>query len=276
VTPAGSDLDAFNAFEAAGWEAKAAGYDRFFGAITTRVIDDLLDAAGVGEGSRVLDVASGPGYVAARAAKRGASVVGVDLSSAMVAMASELHPDIEFRRGDVHDLPLEDGAFDAVVANFLILHVGRPELAVGELARVLAPGGALALTVWDAPERTRLFDLFLGAVADAGATAPEAIPVGPDFFRFSDDDAFDALLRGAGLDDRRVRTMSFEHIASEDEVWEGMLHGTVRSSVLVLEQDEATQERIREAFRRRAHEYEHHYGLSIPISVKLASGRRPG
>jgi SAM-dependent methyltransferase len=270
------DPDAFNAFEAAGWETKAAGYDRFFGAITSRVIDDLLDAAGVEAGSRVLDVATGPGYVAARAAQRGASVLGLDISPAMVAMASEAHPELDFRQADVHDLALDDGSFDAVVANFLLLHVGRPERAVSELARVLAPGGRVALTVWDVPQRTRLFDLFLGAVADAGATAPDAIPVGPDFFRFSSDHEFDALLGDAGLDDRRVQTIAFEHVATEDEVWNGMLHGTVRSSVLVLEQDAATQARIREAFRRRAHEYDHQYGLSIPISVKLASGRRSG
>jgi SAM-dependent methyltransferase len=266
--------DAFNAFEAAGWETKAEGYDRFFRDITSRLIDPLLDAASVGPGSRVLDVATGPGYVAAAAAQRNASVLGVDISSAMVAMASESHPEIDFRQADVHDLPLEDASFDAVVANFLILHVGRPELAASELARVLKPGGRLALTVWDVPERTRLFDLFLGAVADAGAAAPDAIPPGPDFFRFSDDPEFDALLQGAGLDDRAVQTIAFEHVATEDEVWNGMLHGTVRSSVLVLEQDEATQGRIREAFRRRAYEYDHHYGLAIPISVKLASGRR--
>jgi SAM-dependent methyltransferase len=268
------DADAFNAFEAAGWEAKATGYDRFFGAITTRVIDDLLDAAGVGPGSRVLDVATGPGYVAAAAARRGASVLGLDISSSMVAMASDLHPEIEFRQGDVHDLPLENASFDAAVANFLILHVGRPEVAARELARVLVPGGAVALTVWDVPEHTRLFDLFLGAVADAGASVPAAIPTGPDFFRFSDDGELDALLRGAGLEDRRVQTIAFEHqVASPDEVWEGMLTGTVRSSVLVLEQDPETQARIREAFDRRARVFGRGDGLAIPISVKLASGR---
>jgi len=135
------DADAFNAFEAAGWETKAVGYDRFFGAITSRVIEPLLDAAAVGSGSHVLDVASGPGYVAAAAARRGASVVGLDISSAMVALATKAHPDVDFRQGDVHDLALPDGSFDAVVANFLILHLGRPEQAAAELARVLAPGG---------------------------------------------------------------------------------------------------------------------------------------
>src|SRR4051794_6085423 len=67
------DLDAFDAFEAAGWEEKAAAYDRFFGVIAGRVIEPLLVAAGVGVGTRVLDLGTGPGWVAARAAERGAS-----------------------------------------------------------------------------------------------------------------------------------------------------------------------------------------------------------
>jgi SAM-dependent methyltransferase len=269
------DADAFNAFESAMWETKAVGYDRFFGAITGRAVEPLLDAAGVGPGSHVLDVATGPGYVAAAAAGRGASVLGVDIASAMVELASTVHPELEFRQADVHDLPLDDRSFDAVVANFLILHSGRPERAASELTRVLAPGGRLAATVWDFPDRTALFGLFLGAVADAGAAPPAAIPAGPDFFRFSDEGEFDALLRDAGLEDRQVQTIAFEHQATADEVWEGMLTGTARSSGLVLEQDPETQASIEAAFRRRAYEYDHHYGLAIPISVKLASGRRP-
>jgi 2-polyprenyl-3-methyl-5-hydroxy-6-metoxy-1,4-benzoquinol methylase len=75
------DPNAFNAFEAAGWQRQAAGYDNFFGPITTRLVG--LDAAEVGSGARVLDVASGPGYVAAKAGERGASVVGVDIAEAM-------------------------------------------------------------------------------------------------------------------------------------------------------------------------------------------------
>ena len=70
------DPDAFDAFEAAGWEEKAVAYERFFDEITDRVVGPLLAAASVGVGARVLDVATGPGWVAARAAERGASVPG--------------------------------------------------------------------------------------------------------------------------------------------------------------------------------------------------------
>ena len=59
------DLDAFDAFEAAGWEERAVAYERFFAPIADRVVGPLLDAASVGAGTRVLDVATGPGWVAA-------------------------------------------------------------------------------------------------------------------------------------------------------------------------------------------------------------------
>ena len=159
------DADAFNEFEAGGWDQTAAGYDRFFAPITGRTIEDLLDAAAVGEGTRVLDLASGPGYVAARAAARGAVPVGVDIAESMVALAGRRHPELEFRRGDAEALPFEDESFDAAVGNFAILHLGRPERAVAELGRVLHPGGGVALTTWDRPERARLLGLVFDAVA---------------------------------------------------------------------------------------------------------------
>ena len=94
------DPDAFNAFEAGIWETKAAGYDSFFGGITSRLIEPLLDAAAVGAGTRVLDVATGPGYVAAGAARRGADVLGVDIATAMVERARMRCPDLLFVVGE--------------------------------------------------------------------------------------------------------------------------------------------------------------------------------
>ena len=111
------DPEAFDAFEAAGWEEKAAAYERFFGVITGRLVEPLLDAASVGVGTRVLDVATGPGWVAAQAAERGASVVGVDVAEAMIARARSAHPGLEFRWADAHELPFADGSFDAVLGN---------------------------------------------------------------------------------------------------------------------------------------------------------------
>ena len=270
------DADAFNAFEAAGWQRQAAGYDEFFGPITTRLVEPLLDAAGVGRGARLLDVASGPGYVAARGAERGASVVGVDVAEAMISLARRLHPQLEFRSGDAETLPFRDGSFDAVVGNFVMLHLGRPERAAAEFARVLAPGGRVALTVWDLPERARFLGVLVEAVAAAGASAPQDIPVGPPIFRFSDDEEFARLLQSKHLEDIEVRTIAFTHReSSADSLWRGLLGGTVRVSALILSQPRETQRQIRAAFDRIVQKYEVGARLELPVSVKLASARKP-
>jgi len=270
------DAEAFNAFEAAGWERQAPAYDAFFGQITSQLVEPLLDATGLGPGERMLDVATGPGYGAALAAQRGAETVGVDVADAMVALARERHPGLEFRRADAESLPFPDASFDAVVANFLVLHLGAPELAVSEFVRVLAPGGRLALTAWDRPDRARFLGVFLDAVAAAGASPPTDIPAGPDFFRFSHEDEFANLLRGAGLEGVTVQTLAFAHpVASPEQLWDGLLGGTVRTSALILRQPEPTQKRIRAEFERLAEEYRSGDRLELPVSVKLAAGRKP-
>jgi ubiquinone/menaquinone biosynthesis C-methylase UbiE len=127
-----SDADAFNEFERRGWAEKSTeAYDRVFGPITRRLVDELLDAAGVGSQTRMLDLATGPRYVAAGAWARGARVLGVDRSPQMLDRARQLYPEIDFQEGDAEELSLPDASFDAVVANFCLLHVGRPEKMLG-------------------------------------------------------------------------------------------------------------------------------------------------
>ncbi len=271
------DADRFNAFEREGWaENSSDAYDRVFGPITGRVIDDLLDVAEVGAHTRVLDVATGPGYVAARAASRGAEAIGVDLSPQMLDVARRTHPHVDFRRADAEELPLPEASFDAVVANFCLLHLGRPEKATAGFARVLSPGGFVALTVWGPPERARLFGLFLEAIRMAGASVPSAIPPGPDFFRFSADAEFSRLLSAAGFQRVAIRTLEFSHLVPDaDHLWTGMLEGTVRTRALLRVQTDEARQRIRAEFLRSIEAYRTKSGFEVPVSVKLASGRKP-
>ena len=171
-------------------------------------------------------------------------------------------------QADAHKLPFEAGSFDAVVGNFLILHLGRPEQAVAGFVRMLRPGGRLALTAWDVPERARFLGVFLDAVADAGATAPEDLPKGPDFFRFSVDEEFDALMRDHGLEQRAVESIAFTHrVANADELWEGLLGGTVRTSALIERQPDETRRRIRDSFDRLVREYQREDVLELPPPI---------
>jgi SAM-dependent methyltransferase len=270
------DADAFDAFEEAGWGTKeAAGYDALAGRVTSRLADALLDAVGAGPGTRVLDIATGPGYVAARAAERGADPVGLDFSETMLAYARSRSPNVEFVRGNATDLPFPDGSFDAAIVAFLLLHVGRPEEVVAEAARVVAPGRA-AFSVWDEPSRGRWLGVVFDAFTAAGAQPPADVPPGPPIFRFADKSEFKQLLTGAGLVDVAVETVAFPlRLASGDELRSGLIDGTVRVRPMILGQSAEMQRAIRTHFDELLEKYRTEDGFDVPVSVKLASGRKP-
>jgi len=115
------DSSGFRAFEHGGWQKIPKQYHESFSDLTPQAIGPLLDAVGVSKGIRLLDVASGPGYVTAAAVGRGANTVGIDFSAEMVAEARRQHPAVEFQEGDAEELPFPDGSFDAVVINFGLL-----------------------------------------------------------------------------------------------------------------------------------------------------------
>jgi ubiquinone/menaquinone biosynthesis C-methylase UbiE len=138
-----SELDVFRSFERAAHDTRAKTYYDAFSAVTNRAIEPLLDAAQVREGTKLLDVASGPGTLAGRAAQRRAIVVGTDIAPSMVALARELHPTLCFREASAEDLPFAPSSFDCVVSSFGIGHFSAPGRALAEFARVLAPPKAV-------------------------------------------------------------------------------------------------------------------------------------
>ena len=241
--------------------------------MTSRLADPLLDAVGAGPGKRVLDVATGPGYVATRAADRGADSVGLDFSETMLAYARARSPQVEFVHGDATELPFTDGSFDAVTCAFLLLHLGRPEAAVAEACRVLVPDGRAAFTVWDDPSRSRWLGVVLDAFTAAGAHPPADVPPGPPLFQFADDGAFSRLLAGAGLADVTVEAVEFRlELESADELWTGLIDGSVRVRPLVAGQPPEMQRAIRTHFDELVEEYRTEDGFAVPVAVKLASG----
>jgi ubiquinone/menaquinone biosynthesis C-methylase UbiE len=116
------------------------------------VQDQLVRLTRIGDGDRVLDLASGTGEVAVRAAARGAQVTGIDLSEPMLLKAREVAAsagaDITFDLGDVEYLPYEDARFDAIVSNFGLIFAPDHANVASELARVARPGARLGFTAW--------------------------------------------------------------------------------------------------------------------------------
>jgi SAM-dependent methyltransferase len=269
------DVTAFRTFERAGWNERAAAYERFFTAVSEHNVVPLLDAAHVHAGHIVLDAGCGPGNLSAAAASRGAFVVGTDLSDAMVMLARERYPKIEFRQADAEQLPFPDTSFGAVVSNLLVPHLPRPEAGIIELARVLKPGGRLAVSMWDLPARSRLVGVMWEAIAEVGAPTPPGIPRGPATFRYSDEGELGGLLRSAALDDINVRRIEFVHrVPSLDSLWEAWTEGSVRTASAVRDQPTGIQLQIRDAFDRLAGAYADDQGLNMPVSFLIASGRK--
>lgn len=276
VTEGVGNAEAFKELERAGWGAKAETYDLLTGRITARFVEPLLDAGGVAAGRAVLDVGTGPGGAARAAAQRGAAATGVDIADEVVALARRRHPGIRFLQADAEDLPFAERSFDAVVSNFVINHLPRPERAIREFARIAAPGGWIALSAWDLPERNRFLGIVVDALRACGVADRKEAIGGPDPFRFADDDEFRGLLGGAGLDAVEIRSVSLTHrIADADELWHGILGGSVRTAGLVMRQPPATRRRVRAAVDRLAEEHPVDGALAIPACAKIARGRRP-
>ena len=268
------DAERLRSFERAAHTRMAPGYDAFFSPVTALATPALLDAAAVGPGTRVLDVASGPGRVAAASLARGAVATGVDLAPGMVALAQSLHPGVPFQEAEVESLPFGDGAFDALVCSFGLGHFPRPEAAVAECMRVVVPSGTLAFAWWDAPERQRLQALFREAVTDVGAPHPPGVPR-HSTLRFCDAAELRRLLEDAGLVDVEVRAHATEHRVRDTEaLWQGGLSSLAMTTGVIAHQPEEIRTRIRSAFERRAVACRTDQGLTIPIAYLIGSGRK--
>jgi SAM-dependent methyltransferase len=121
--------------------------------LITPVGPRLLDAIGVGPGTRLLDIGTGSGgNVAIPAAQRGASVVGSDFIDtwfgAARRRAAEAGVEVEWSLADAQDLPFEDASFDVVTSTFGHMFAPDQPAAAAEMARVVKPGGTIGFAAW--------------------------------------------------------------------------------------------------------------------------------
>jgi 2-polyprenyl-3-methyl-5-hydroxy-6-metoxy-1,4-benzoquinol methylase len=110
----------------------------------------LVAAAGLTGSERVLDIATGPGYIAEAFAGATREVVGVDLTEAMLLIAKQRTKErgisnVSFRAADAQNLPFENGAFDVVVCRLTLHHLLKPREVLREMARVCRAGGTIVV-----------------------------------------------------------------------------------------------------------------------------------
>ena len=269
------NVDAFRAFEHRAWERSARPYHHFWTRLTLQAVEPLLSAVGIHEGMDLLDVATGQGNVAQAAAARGARVVGLDLSAAMLAEARQRHPHVDFCEGDAEALPFPDSRFDVVVINFGLLHFGSPERALTEAYRVLRHGGRVGLTVWARPEAAVGFHIMLEAIRTHG-TPDVRLPEGPPFFRFSHPVESQRTLLDIGFIASEVSTIPQRwRLDSADDLFVAFYEGTARTGGLLRAQSSEALNAIRAAVRSAAQVYEKDGLLEIPMPALLASAVKP-
>jgi SAM-dependent methyltransferase len=222
----------------------------------------------------VLDLACGPGHVAAAAAARGASAAGLDFSSAMVAVAQAAYPAVDFAQGDVEALPYPDHSFDAVVANFGMHHFPRPAAALDEIARVLEPGGRVAFTTWAQPEDNVAWRLVFDAVMRHGdVNAAKSPPPGGSI---NTPDACRDALAQAGFDEPQVELLRRAWpLRSARDLLDALAQGTARMAALLAAQSPAAMPAIEADIARQAASYRDADWLRIPTAALLARGRKP-
>ena len=267
------DPEAVRSFERARWQGAAVHYQSTFAGATQPFIEPLLDAARVTRGTRLLDIACGPGFVGSRGRERGAEVRGLDFSPAMLAIARARDGGLRFDEGDAEALPYADESYDAAVANFGIHHVPRPLFALREAHRVLRPGGHVAFSFWAEPGENIAWRLVFDAVARHGDRAAARAPEPGGGFGTAAQCA--KALRDVGFADCATTTVraSWQHRDAQALV-AALRAGTARMAAMLEAQKPDAMTKIVADIRANAELYRTETGIAVPIAAVIASGVR--
>ncbi|HEU0024386.1 MAG TPA: class I SAM-dependent methyltransferase [Thermoleophilaceae bacterium] len=189
-------------------------YDRMNGLMTAgmhhRWRERAADLARVGPGDRALDVATGTGDLAVALRSRGAEVVGIDFSEAMLDLARRKAPDVRFEPGNALALPYRDGEFDAVTVGFGARNFSDLALGLAEMARVTRPGGRVVVLEITTPQKPPLslffrlwFDRLVPGLGRLAGDSAAYSYLPSSVRRFPAPDELAAELARAGLTDVR-------------------------------------------------------------------------
>lgn len=181
--------------------------ERFVPALFSEWATALVDAVPIEPRMEVLDVACGTGVVTRTIADRlhgRGSVIGLDLNEAMITVARRIRPDLEFRTGDVADLPFADHSFDLVTCSMAMFFFPDRVRALSEMARVTRSGGTVTVVVPSTLDAQPAWKPFVDVAARHAG--PEAISLLSTYWSCGDVEELRAWFAAAGLPDITITT----------------------------------------------------------------------
>ncbi len=207
----------------------------------------FADLATVEAGQRVLDVGCGPGALTAELVRRlgPGNVTAVDPSEPFVAAAQERHPGVSVQRAAAEELPFEDRAFDAALAQLVVHFMAHPVEGLREMARVTRKDGVVAACVWDHASGQGPLSLFWQAASELDPDVE-----GESQLAGAREGHLGQLLRAAGLHEieESALSVSVEH-PSFEEWWEPFTLGVGPAGSYAAGLDVKRQAQLRELCR---------------------------
>lgn len=193
---AGTGLSEHARRQAEVWGTDPEGWAEFAEGHNEPLFVAVLDAAGVGRGTRLLDVGCGTGRALALARSRGAQAVGLDATVGLLDVAARRVPGVRLVPGELDALPFDGACFDAVTGINAFQFAADPQVALQEAARVLTVGGRVVASLFAEPERCESTAIHLAM----SALVPPAVPSSHAPYLLSEPGRLESLLAAAGLE----------------------------------------------------------------------------
>jgi SAM-dependent methyltransferase len=266
--------DDLKAAEKEGWNCRAGLYDDYTGQITMRAAPTLLAMAETAPGARLLDLGCGTGRVAGAAVALAAEAAGVDIAPAMIETARAAFPTVEFAVGDAEAIPHADDSFDAVIWSFGAMHAGSPETVLAEIARVLKPGGRVALSHWVGPPASPLFKVVFGTMQRLADMS--VVPPSPPPFALSSEAAMTEALAAEGFGAVSCAELPLMFRCPADAFADHFRNFAARAAVILDRQDEAVLAEIYNAWESALEDFVMNGELQVPMPALAVSAVRSG